>query len=125
MEPSVSMTDYEDALRNAVRNVWPNCQIRGCEYHLKQAINRKCNKITEVKQTLKRSFFARKIKKMLMNIAQLPENKIDEGYAAVRSYADKWKLSSKFTELFSYFERQWLREVRFHCIFCKLNLCHK
>lgn len=121
MQPSISMTDYEHALRNAIKNIWPNCEIRGCEFHFKQAINRKCKTFPDLRILLKNSFFARKTKKMLMNIAQLPASQIMQGLEAVRIYANKWKLSTQFAELFSYFERQWLREVRFFRTFCKLN----
>lgn len=115
MQPSLCMTDYEEGLRSAIKNIWPNCKIRGCEFHLKQAVNRRCKTLPELKHTLKKSFLARKIKKMLMSVPLLPENKIMDGYEAVCNYAIKKKLHVRFAELFSYFERQWLREVRFHC----------
>lgn len=53
-----------------------------------------------------------------MSIALLPENKIKDGYKYVQTYAKEKKLDAEFTELFSYFERQWLREVRiiFHSV---------
>lgn len=118
LEPTLTMTDYEDGLRTAIKNHWPNCEIRGCEFHFKQAVQRKCKVLPKIRRLLKKSFYSRKIKNMLMSIALLPENKIKDGYKYVQNYAKEKKLDAEFTELFSYFERQWLRGVRiiFHSV---------
>lgn len=113
LKPASIMSDYEDAMRAAIKKCWPNCDIRGCWFHLKQAVQRRCKADPNLKQLLKKNFNARKIKNMLANIPLLPEDKITEGYECVRAFAKEKKLSAEFGELFSYFERQWLREVRF------------
>lgn len=113
IEPALFMTDFEDAMRTAIKNHWPNCKIGGCLFHFKQAVLRKCKSLPGMKALLKKSFHARKIKFFLMSIPLLPENKIKEGYQSIQNYAKKWKLDAQFAGLFSYFERQWLREVRF------------
>lgn len=113
LEPELLMTDFEGAMRTAIKKFWPNCKICGCWFHFKQAVLRKCNTLPGIKALLKKSFHARKIKYMLMSIPLLPEDKIEEGYQSIKDYATKWKLAEKFAELFSYFERQWLKEVSF------------
>lgn len=118
VQPSLVMTDYEEALRNAIKNVWPNCDIRGCEFHYKQAINRRCRTDPILKELLKKSFSARKIKRMLMSIPLLPANKILEGYKIIQDFAKEKKMDRQFAELFLYFERQWLRKVKFTKNFC-------
>lgn len=112
MEPQSFMTDFEDAMRTAIKNRWPNCEINGCWFHFKQAVQRRCNILPGMKRLLNKSFHARKIKNMLMSIPLLPEDKIKEGYQSIQDYSKKWKLDAQFAELFAYFERQWLREVR-------------
>lgn len=115
LNPASIMSDYEEGMRIAIKNTWPNCDIRGCLFHYKQAIQRRCNADPILRRLLKlkNSFNARKIKNMLMNIPHLPEDKIMEGYESVRDFAKKKKLYAKFEELFSYFERQWLCQVRY------------
>lgn len=111
LEPSLCMTDYEEALRSAVRNYWPACDLRGCQFHYKQAVQRKCKADPTLKELLKKSPVARKIKKMLMNIVLLPADKTLEGYKIIQNFAKKKKMNGQFADLFLYFERQWLRQV--------------
>lgn len=118
LEPSSCMTDYEEALRGAIKNVWPNCDIRGYEFHYKQAINRRCKADPILRELLKKSFMARKIKRMLMSIPLLPANKILEGYKIIPNFAKEKKLDRQFAKLFLYFERQWLRKVKFTSNYC-------
>lgn len=113
LEPALCMTDYEDALRSAIKSHWSSCEIRGCEFHFKQAIQRRCRTDPKLKGLLKKSSLARKIKYMLMSIALLPANKIVEGYKIVQAFAKKKEMDGAFAELLLYFEKQWLREVRF------------
>lgn len=112
LEPAVSMTDFEDGMRIAIRIRWPNCDLRGCEFHYKYAINRRCKADTNLKFLLENNANARKIKNMLHSIPLLPKNRILEGYKAVKLWAKNRKLHVKMADLFSYYERQWLCEVR-------------
>ena len=41
LNPSAIMIDYEKAAMNAISNVFPNANIKGCFFHLSQAIYRK------------------------------------------------------------------------------------
>lgn len=111
MEPGEFMTDFEDGMRLAIRQHWPNVRIRGCWFHLKRAISNKCTSLG-MGRVLKTNRNARKLKKMLGNIPLLPENQIVEGYSSIKDIAHKKKLSKSFGDLFSYFERYWLKQVR-------------
>lgn len=65
------------------------------------------------KSVLKRSHNARKLKKMLGNIPLLPENRIVEGFTSIEDFAQEKRFINPFADLFSYFERYWLKQVRF------------
>lgn len=112
LEPSTIMTDYEDGLRKAIRKHWPGVDIRGCWWHLKRAVHKKCMAIGMGK-LLNKSAEARLIKRMLTNIPLLPADLIKEGFNSVKEYAAKKKMIRNFDEVFTYFENYWLKQVRF------------
>lgn len=112
LEPSLCMTDYEDGMRSAIKKMWPNCDVRGCKFHYKQAIIRRCKTDRILKELLEKSPLARKIKRMLMSIPLLPAERILEGFQIIKDLAKEKKMSLKFADLFSYFENYWLRKVR-------------
>lgn len=110
LEPAEFMTDFEDGMRLAIRTHWPDVLIRGCIFHFKRAINRKC--ISLGLTTLMRdNDEAKKIRAMLGNLALLPASQILEGYASVRSFATQNGLDRRLAGLFAYFESYWLKQV--------------
>lgn len=118
MQPAEIMTDYEENMRAVIKKYWPNVRIKGCLFHYKRAIQRKCKSLGMTK-LFKRNKNARKIKAMLMNLPLLPEHSITEGYKSIKSFATKNRLSKSFADLFSYFEGYWLKKVNSYSIpFC-------
>lgn len=110
LEPAIVMTDYEEGLRKAIRKCWPNVDIRGCWWHHKRAVHKKCMSIGMGK-ILNKSAEARKIKRMLTNIPLLPVELIIEGFNSVKEYAHRKKMFDSFQEIFSYYENYWLKQV--------------
>lgn len=109
-EPAEFMTDYEDGMRLAIRKRWPNVPVRGCWFHFKRAVHKKC--ITfGMKQFLQKNVNARTLKTMLVNIPLLPANRIHEGYASIEKFARQKKLDGRFAAVFSYFKNYWLKQV--------------
>lgn len=111
MQPREFMTDYEDGMRLAIRKHWPNVEIYGCWFHFKRAINRKCRSFG-MKRIQDKNINARKIKEMLTNIPLLPPHQIHEGYSNIKLFAAQTRLDRCFADLFAYFERYWLKQVR-------------
>lgn len=105
------MTDYEDGMRLAIKKQWPKAAIHGCWFHYKRAINRKCRSFG-MKRILDKNANARKVKEMLMNIPLLSSEQIHEGYANIKEFAAQKRVERCFAELFGYFERYWLKQVR-------------
>lgn len=107
LEPTETMTDYEDGLRLAIETRWPNASIKGCLWHFKRAIEKKCKSLG-LQKLLKKNKFARKIKTMLSNLPLLPEHLINEGYDSVKDFASRKRLDKRFKEVFAYFKRYWI-----------------
>lgn len=89
------MTDYESALRNAIRKMFPATAIHGCFFHFGQAVYRKGRALQLPEFSLGSIAL-----KMAMALPLLPANKIDEGIDLVcdllshdefSTYLKKWK----------------------------------
>lgn len=109
-EPSIAMTDYEDGLRKAIKERWPNVDLRGCWWHHKRAVHRKCISFGMAK-LFNRNAEAKIIKRMLTNIPLLPIESIREGFNSVVEYARKKNLLEPFKKTFAYYEQYWLSQV--------------
>lgn len=111
LEPTEFITDYEDGMRLAIRTCWPDIHIRGCWWHLKRAVHKKCVSFGMTRM-LRKNKTGRQVKNMLTNIPLLPEHRIQEGYQSVKSFAGKKKMLSWFQPVFSYYEDYWLKQVK-------------
>lgn len=119
LKPKSFMTDWEEGLRKSLRECWPNATIRGCWWHYKRAINKKCMN-AGLRGVLNKSYEARKVKKMLGNIPLLPKELIVEGYKGVKNYARKKNLTKSFRKVFTYYEQYWLNYQV--CYYSNINL---
>lgn len=108
--PIEFMTDYEDGMRLAIKKRWPSAIIRGCWFHLKRAVNRRCRS-NGMKRFLDENIKAQNVKEMLVSIPLLPPSQIREGFESVKTFARQNELTPRFADLFSYFERYWLKQV--------------
>lgn len=106
-QPKVFMTDYEEGMRLAIKEMWKDVDIRGCWFHFCRAILKRARKLGMMK-LLNRKPKAWIIIRSLMSLALLTADRINEGYKAIKCYANKIRLLGEFKELFVYFERYWL-----------------
>lgn len=98
IEPVSVMADYEDALRAAVSETWPQVEVRGCLFHFGQAVLRmavarkmvKCEQADAVQ--------------MAMSLPLLPPHKLQEGFAYVRQQLESTSAGIKFAD---YLDSQW------------------
>jgi len=60
-------TDYEKALRNAFKIMYPKAQLIGCWFHFAQALRRKVKKITGLAKFLKSNVAAEKLYRKFVN----------------------------------------------------------
>lgn len=129
LNPTNMMTDFENGLRKAIKQCWPNCSLHGCWFHFCRAIQRRVRK-RRLFKLLKRNRKAKRIYKSLMSLPLLPEEHLVEGYNEIKKLARKSGLFKQFSDIFSYFERQWMKEVispakknSFVCSSVHLSIC--
>ena len=80
LNPTSSMSDWELALRNALKEVYPNTNVLGCWFHLTQIIWSKVQKIGLVETFKENNEFASYIRK-LMSVPFLPASLIQPTYS--------------------------------------------
>lgn len=112
MKPAEFITDFESAMRKAIRLRYRKAVLRGCWYHYSAAIRRKMIKL-KLFGLLKHNYKARAIKVMIQGLPLLPSEFFDQGYKYVKRLAHEWNLFAKFRNFFVYFEEFWIREVGF------------
>lgn len=109
MEPNEIITDFEDGLRNAIRNQWPEVILRGCWYHYSVCI---CKKFIALGlgTLLKTNRFARQIKSMILCLPLLPVPLFNEGLNFIKKRAKNRGLSARLNPFFNYFN-YWAKQV--------------
>lgn len=110
LEPAGLMTDWEAAMRNALRIRYPNSKLRGCWWHHRHAVRRKCRNLG-LHDLFKYNSDARMIKQQLLSLSLLPHESFTEGYNYIKNLTNRCKLSKDLKGLFSYYERFWIEEV--------------
>lgn len=109
------MSDFELASRNAIKYHFPNVERKGCWFHFRQAVNRRVIKIGLKKRYGQDNY--RKFINLLGALALLPVEKVEEAFKLIKSFMPK---DSKCTELYEYFERQWIKSINFFNKFFQL-----
>lgn len=110
-EPDEFMCDFEEGMRLGIRNYWPEVRVRGCWFHYKRAVHKKCTALGMTK-FLKHNKTARTVKNMLTNLPLLPSEDVIDGYQIVKRFAERKRMSQRFAGVFRYFEGYWVQQVR-------------
>lgn len=92
------MSDFERAPRNAARQVWPDCDIQGCNFHFCQAIRRKTLEFPLLKEAMKINSEARLIVKMLQRLSLLPIGNVIEGLEYIGHRIIRFDLQQVFVD---------------------------
>lgn len=101
------MSDYERALRNAIREVFPECQLIGCWFHYCLAIRKHALKIAGFKEKISTDEAAKKLFHKFLAIALV---KVDLIPAATALLIEESLMHGPPFEMFvEYFQRQWIR----------------
>lgn len=110
LNPAEFITDFEAAMRKAIRRRYGKVVLRGCWYHYSAAIRKKMVKLGLL-GLLKHNHRARSIKVMMQGLPLLPQEHFMQGYNHVKYLACRWNLFAKFKKFFHYFEQFWVAEV--------------
>lgn len=103
------ITDYEMAIRNALRKKYPRAKQTACLFHFAQAVRRKATKINGFVEFLQSNERAKKIYYQLMYIPLLPSNCIAAAFQNVCNKADAIG-RAKFEPFIKYYRKQWIEK---------------
>lgn len=103
------ITDYEIALRNALRKRYPRSKQTGCHFHFAQAIRRKATKIHGFIDFIRENDAARKVYYKCMYLPLLLPASIEPLFENIRKEAESID-KTKFEQFLKYFHKQWIRK---------------
>lgn len=106
-------TDYETAMKNALRVCFPDSQLVSCWFHFVQAVRKKATKIQALFDLIREDKKAAIIYYKFQAIALLPPDLIDEAFTCLSKEAIKFNKNA-FQPFVDYFERQWIKKVCTH-----------
>lgn len=109
MQPNEIITDFEEGLRAAIKEQWPDVTLHGCWYHFCVCISKQFIKLG-LGTFVKKNANARRIKSMILCLPLLPAELFDEGLTHIKSQAAKYRLSKRLHSFFTYFN-YWVLQV--------------
>lgn len=95
--------DFELAVINAVQQVYPEVQVKGCFFHYQKAITKKAEQlgVLDLKE-------CKKVIRLIRNLPLLPENHIKNCWLTILNNAPDFE---QFRMFKNYFEKQWLSKI--------------
>lgn len=114
------ISDYEKAMRNALKKLYPNMEFYSCWFHFTQACKRNAQSIG-LEHMLKSHKQAYMLFMKFLHLPLLPSSKIVEAFHLLKTEAlalDK----EKFSPFVNYYEKQWLKKVKISFIYFGLIL---
>lgn len=103
------VTDYEAAMRQAIRKVVPGVQLLGCWFHYAQSIRRKVASLSELFELVRKNEQIRNIYYKIICLPLLPHQHIEKAFNELA--LEGLKLTKAFTPFVKYFQNQWLKRV--------------
>lgn len=113
LTPTKVMSDYERAIRLAVKDVWPRSSISGCNFHFCQALRRRvATKHPEIVRLMRYKNSAKVALRMFMRLSLLPNEKdIKKGIKAIELYQKHFKIENEFLPFNNYFKKFWIKDI--------------
>lgn len=113
LQPTTFMTDYESAMRNAIRRVYSigvdRIPIKGCWFHFTQAVRRRSRGIADMSAGLRDNKRANETFNKFLVLPLVPRDRILEAFKVLKEEANE--LAGLFTEFLEYYEQQWMIRV--------------
>lgn len=111
LDPSSFMSDYEVALRKALRTCFPGVPTRACWFHFKQAVRRNVAKMPLFAAEIKEDQHKYRLYDKFLALPLLPHVHIDTGFRKLKDTVEHTD-SEQFAKFIQYFESQWIKKVR-------------
>lgn len=107
LDGATIMTDFERAMRNALRKIAPNSVLLACWFHFCQALRRKIASIPELFFLIRSNTEARIFYRQFQCLALLPADKIEAAFVQLAYNA--LKKFKQFERFVKYFDKQWIK----------------
>lgn len=104
------MTDFELAMRNALKKLYPDAEHNTCWFHLCQAAQKNAEKCREFIKLIMKNEEARVIYKKILGLPLLPANLIKDAFIKLKADALS-KFGKTFLKFLTYFEEQGIEKV--------------
>lgn len=104
---STFITDYERAMKNALKELHPESTLTSCWFHFCQAVRKHVSQIPELFELIRKNTKAAFIYRQFQCIPLLPENQIKPTFEKLKIIAEKFDKKS-FTNFLSYYKHQWI-----------------
>lgn len=103
-------TDYERAMRNALKNLFPNAELFACFFHYTQAVKKHAYKTIGLVQLIRSNAQARSVYFRLQCLPLLPAKYISDMFQELK--AEAYKIDrAVFKPFMKYFHLQWILRV--------------
>lgn len=118
LKPTVFITDYEAAIKKALRIVYPGVKLIGCWFHYCQALRRNTSKkFRHLLLFIRQSKQASRVYHKFMALPLLPDHLIQKAFEQLKLSIYLFDREKKFETFVNYFEKQWLKKVINICIY--------
>jgi len=76
--PTIVYADFETAIQNAVKTVWPGCEVKACRLHLGQSWWRKIQSLGLSRQCVKKDSEVSQFLKKIFGLSLLPPTNVTD-----------------------------------------------
>lgn len=101
------MTDYEIAMRNALKIVYPSATLSACLFHFTQAIHRNASKINGLFRLIRTNELISTIYYKLLYLVHFPISQINLTFNSIKEEAKRIN-NPELNKFVTYFRRQWI-----------------
>lgn len=116
--PTKFTSDFEQPSYNAMLTVFPKVKTKGCYYHFRNSIWRKCKNLQLVKNKSTRRIIA-----LCAVLPLLPRDKIESGWSYIQEFVDV--NDKKMCSLVSYMNKFWMKDNNFIDSWCVFGELHR
>lgn len=112
-------TDFERAMRKALRNLYPNVTYVNCWFHFCQAAKKRAMQTPQLIPYIRQNREAEELYYKLLSLPLLPACHIASQFRRLKVLALA-NHRAVFSDFLSYFESQWIVKVSIRTLICKL-----
>lgn len=124
LKPVSFITDYELAMRKALKETYPNAAFKNCWFHYTQCLKRKVAQMPVLSSKIKSDKKTGLIYRKFLSLPLLNAIDIENAFIFLKNECENEKFilngHSLFFDFIKYFENQWLKKVDIKYIYLKI-----